>query len=551
MAKSMWIRCPECGGWCYAEKKSLIGRLWRSISKGDKELGDAAGDLVEEYFGCMKGLGKTAGRALNAVNVYEHGGEMLNGDNYKFECDNCGNEFGTDDESCDMTLEHDLFQKTEELFRKMKNLSESEKMFFQIEVEETLAKVENTRGIPDAKATLHDILACCYYYFDKDVNKAQVEINKSLNLYDDPPSHVLKGLFMGNVIGPDENYKKMNELLKINEIDYSHPYVDNALIHQELELAEKNYGGNFMSIPPNQRKFVVVTSQYTYLPESFKVIKYNDADLSGIVFESGFPNNNAIYVCHPYKPNVYYPSESYRMDLFKNQLNEFRELLQCLGAKSIVTENSISVEHRTDSSASLSGTIGGGYKGVTGNISAQLNSADSLMESMVQSMLVNDGFSFNPDAYPFIPDGLVWFDHMEEWQRLTRMRLRGQNQYSLSFSLKSTNIVNQNEANQVNADFKVLVANGNLEVSKSTELKAYESNSHEVKIVVEFYPLSDFKSGNVKVNQAKNSFSSNVKSDHNNEMTVKEGLFSNKTLWIILFVVLIGIIVALLFILFS
>lgn len=407
MAKGMWRRCPECGNWCYAEKKGVMGRFWRSISKGDKELGNAGGELAEEYLGALKGLGKTAGRALNVVNVYEHGGEMLNGDNYRFECDHCNNEFGTDDESLDMTLEHDLFSKTIELqnkFRKIKNQSESEKKLFQQEVEETLAKVENRRGIPEAKAILHDILACCYFYFDKDANKARIEINKSLNLYDDPQSHVLKGLFMGNVTGADENYRKMNELLKINEIK-SHPYVEDALIHEELELAEKNYGGNFISIPSNQRKFLVVTSEYTNLPESFKVIQYNDTELSGIVFESGFPSNNAIYVCHPYKPNVYYPSESYRMDLFKNQLNEFRELLQCLGAKSIVTENSLFVERNTDSNSTLRGALGGGYKVASGNISGEHNSTDSLMESMVQSMFVNDGFSFNPNAYPFVPEG--------------------------------------------------------------------------------------------------------------------------------------------------
>ena len=82
---------------------------------------------------------------------------------------------------------------------------------------------------------------------------------------------------------------------------------------------------------------------------------------------------------------------------------------------------------------------------------------------------------------------------MEEWQRLVRMRLRGQNKYSIWISTRQTNIVNENEANLVNAGFNALIAKGDLQVSKSTELKVSEENSHEWKLVVEFYPLSDYE----------------------------------------------------------
>ena len=94
---------------------------------------------------------------------------------------------------------------------------------------------------------------------------------------------------------------------------------------------------------------------------------------------------------------------------------------------------------------------------------------------------------------PFVPEGLVWYEHMEEWQRLARMRLRGQNKYSICISTRQTNIVNENEANLVNADFNALIAKGDLQVSKSTELKVSEENSHEWKLVVEFYPLSEYE----------------------------------------------------------
>lgn len=489
----MWYRCPECDNWCSAEKKGLFGRMFRSLKKGDKDLGESFGNLGDAFG--MKGLGKTAGRFVNVLNGYKHCGEMLNGDKYLFYCSRCGNEFGTNDESKDMTEEHYLYMKTKELanrFSLTKDQTPQYKKVYTKEVQDILAKIENSYGIDDAKATMHDILACCYYFFFNDSENALLEINKSLALFDDEKSHVLKGLFMGNVISPESNYDKMRELLKINECDSEIIYVDRATILGELEQAKRSYEQNFTSIPNNQRKFLVVTSEYTYLPNSFKILKYNDTDLSGVIFENGVPNNNAIYICHPYKPNVYLSSETYQTSLFKNQLNEFRELLQCLGAKSIKTENSLSTKRSSDEIDNLNGKIEGGYKGVSGNVSGEQNSSSSLMQSMIQRMLIDDEFSLNSNTPPYIPDDLVWFEHMEEWQRLARMRLRGQNKYSISISTRQINIVNANEANTINAEFKALIARGNFEISQSTELKVSEENSHEWNLVVEFYSLSEY-----------------------------------------------------------
>lgn len=506
MAKSMWVRCPKCNTWCYAEKKNMLGRLLRSVSDGDKSLGKYYGDIADNIG--MKSIGKSAGRALNVFKTPLHIGEMLNGDNYRFHCKECGNEFGTDNEDVDMTAERELFVKALELrsqFPSMKDKSNQEKENYTAQVEETLAKVEESTGIDDAKAVLHDTLASCYHYLLNDSSKALLEINKSLSLYDDDASHVLKGIFMGTTSNPSENYAKMNELLRISDCDPS-PYFDKSTVERELELSERMYCERLISFPANQRKFLVVTSDYSYLPDSFKVIKYDHAPLTGIQFENGFPNKNAIYVCHPYKTNVYYPSESYQSDLFKNQLNEFRELLQCLGAKSITTENTHNHERSGATSSNLSGKVGGEYGATGANVSGELNNSNSVMESMVQTMLINDGFSLNPDMYPHVPEGLAWFDHMEEWQRLARMRLRGQNKYSISISSKTARLVNENEAKQVNADFKALVAKGNIEISQSSELKTYEGNAHEWKMVVEFYPLSDY--GITKPNYKFNQFGS-------------------------------------------
>lgn len=508
MANSMWVRCPECGNWCYAEKKDMVGRMFRSIEKTNEQ-SVKFGGAIGEFFD-MKSLGETVAHAdiLNPLNIPMHVGEMFMGKKILFRCTDCGEEFGTDDEDDDKTEEHGLYMeavKLSEQFSLMKNGSAQDKADFIRNTQEILAAIENTSGIDDAKVVMYDVLACCYYFFYNDSQNALLEINKSLDLqkalpekyksldlFDDNKSHVLKGLFMGKEVSPINNYAKMKELLRIYDCESDIQYVDRRTIIEELEQAERNYVSNFISIPENQRKFLVITSDYKSLPDNCKVIKYNSTNLSGVKFDNGFANNNAIYVCHPYKPNVYFPSESYQTSLFEDQLCEFRELLQCLGAKSIKTENLLSSKGSYDKSGNLSGKVGGEYKGIGGNLSGEYKTSDSVMESKVQKMLIEDEFSFDPNMPPFVPEGLAWYNHMEEWQRLSRMRQRGQNKYSINISSSHTHIVNENEAKLVNAEFNALVAKANLEIAQSTELKASEDNSHEWKLVVEFYPLSEY-----------------------------------------------------------
>lgn len=502
----MWLRCPKCGNWCYAEKKGLVGRLIRSIKITNEKSVEIGGEFGETVG--MKCFGETVAHAniLNPLNNLEHVGQMFRGDKFRFRCSSCGEEFGTDDENADMTNEHVLYEQAmvlSEQFSLMKNGSAQDKSKFTRKTQEILVAIENSNSsrIDDAKATMYDVLACCYYFFYNDSQKALHEINKSLDLFDKSKSlylfdknksHVLKGLFMGKEVSPINNYAKMKELLRIHDCKSDIQYVDRRTIIEELEQAERNYESNFISIPENQRKFLVITSDYKSLPDNCKVIKYNSTNLSGVKFDNGFANNNAIYVCHPYKPNVYFPSESYQTSLFEDQLCEFRELLQCLGAKSIKTENLLSTKGSYDKSGNLSGKVGGEYKGIGGNLSGEYKTSDSVMESKVQKMLIEDEFSFDPNMRPFEPEGLAWYNHMEEWQRLSRMRLRGQNKYSINISSSHTHIVNENEAKLVNADFNALVAKANLGIAQSTELKASEDNSHEWKLVVEFYPLSEY-----------------------------------------------------------
>lgn len=497
MSNIIRLRCPKCGNWCKAEATGIIDRFFRAFEDNANE--EALGDFFDVFD--MKGAGKLLGKGLDLCNVLNIG-EHLAGDRYKFQCSECKTKFSTDSNNEDMSEQYVLYKKALELGDELLNTSNLTKEFkniFLLKAEELLAQVENTSGIDDVKAILHDIIAYSYYSFFNDHSNALLEINKSLDLCDDPQSHVLKGMFMNNVTTPEESYKKMEELLHLTECK-NFIYIDKSIVEKELADTQDRYAENFVQIPPHQRKFLVITQEYKRLSNNLKVLRLDDFNKTKLTIPAGFVSKDTLYVCHPYKPNSYYPSTSYQTDLFEDQINELRELLQCLGAKSITTENARSNQKGLETEQGFEGEVGGKYKGVGGNLGMNHQNKQATAESIIQKKLINDEFDFNPDMSPFVPEGLFWFTHMGEWQRLARMRLRGQNKLAIFINEQQTHVVSNNEATQVNADFNTIVAAGHVQVSHNSAFQQSENSSKEFKLLVEFYPLSEYKKSSLLTN---------------------------------------------------
>ena len=70
---------------------------------------------------------------------------------------------------------------------------------------------------------------------------------------------------------------------------------------------------------------------------SFNVMPYESVP-SGIIFPAGHYVDNVLYICHPYRQNHYLPFEDYQATLFEDELDEYKKLLQGLGAKTIEIE---------------------------------------------------------------------------------------------------------------------------------------------------------------------------------------------------------------------
>jgi hypothetical protein len=84
----------------------------------------------------------------------------------------------------------------------------------------------------------------------------------------------------------------------------------------------------------------------------------------GLEFPNGYASEKALYICHPYKTNMYLDAENYKDELFYDQLNELIEVLQCLGAKQIeftdLKTNETTIKKETD----INAQIEGGKKGI-------------------------------------------------------------------------------------------------------------------------------------------------------------------------------------------
>ena len=106
----------------------------------------------------------------------------------------------------------------------------------------------------------------------------------------------------------------------------------------ELNNAAERYADVFLQIPKTERKFLVIDDELRYLPDSFMVLSRSMLDSLesvGLEFPNGYASEKALYICHPYKTNMYLDAENYKDELFYDQLNELIEVLQCLGAKQI------------------------------------------------------------------------------------------------------------------------------------------------------------------------------------------------------------------------
>jgi hypothetical protein len=470
-------RCPKCGRWIETKKEGLLGRFARGLLNTT----DACIEVGESLAGDK--LGTVAGVVGMYAGILGGAAEAVFGDNYKFVCP-CGNKWGTDYKEDDQTKEYEHEQEVHMIQERSKDLANKSKSHLDRFDRELQIKVAEEE-YPLCKASLYDTLAFIRYKSGKE-NEALDAINKSLEILDYPDAHATKGVIMGEGRSPFDNYKGLQELLHFRE---NLPYwATEAEMINILDERSSKFSQHFLELPYRQRKFIVISDvDFVFLPDNLKVLpeKYLPTEMR---FPQGHPIVGNIYVCHPYKDKLYLPLDTYQMDMFRDEMEELRYVLQCLWAKDVSIIETNKVETQVDTTINAGAEIGGEYKSIGGKAQGSYSIEDSEFLQIINDCMVGQTFS-KMSIPPHVPKEVSWYPHRESWQKLALQLSKGNVlSHNITISTKQSSLISNKEKTSVEAEFNALVAKGGLKGNYDTSSMIKEEVSNEWKLQVNFYP---------------------------------------------------------------
>jgi hypothetical protein len=120
------------------------------------------------------------------------------------------------------------------------------------------------------------------------------------------------------------------------------------------------------------------------------------------------------YVMHPLRPDRYFPIETFHQRLFVEKCTELHRLLCALGASRV--ELRMRRELRTGSGVTAEAPVDFGGLPIT--LGGGLHGRNRRVE---QGVFVEE---YEPSGPPRLPDDLLWYDHVVEWQGLFERRTR-------------------------------------------------------------------------------------------------------------------------------
>lgn len=491
-------RCKKCGEWVEAEERDAFDRALNPVD----EAFEAEGGLMENiggWFG-FKGLGRAIDRATRLpLDIVRGTTDLFFGDKYHFSCPNCGEKWSTDNDWEDETVIYEEEQRQINIVKECRDKSirlidapENEKVKFVNELVASLPSVSE-EGL---RATLFDTLAFSQFKLLGNVNEALNAISESLKLFDDPNTHALRGIILGEGRTPNDKYKTLQELIYCKEPEKREPFF---FTQQEylMKLEEQNlyYAEHFLEIPQNQRKFLVIDNELHYLPDSFKVLTINSIPIE-LQFPVGHPIDKQMYICHPLKPKMYLPVEDYQLELFRDEVKELGILLQALGARKFSITDNRSNEKSLDQKRKLDFEAEGGIKTTGANVKGSTSSESEEYLRIKNEFVRNQEFE-RASKLPCVPEGLIWYSHRADWQQMALQRNQGTLIHHHDYlSIQKNTLVNENEKKQLEADFKTLLAKGNGKVEMEKNRLFKENSDYTFELNVDFYPLSAYEKNN-------------------------------------------------------
>lgn len=213
---------------------------------------------------------------------------------------------------------------------------------------------------------------------------------------------------------------------------------------------------------------------------------------SCIKFPTGHPIANQLYIGHPFNPTFYVPYEESEELFFLDKVHELRYLLECLGAEeiSVTSIKGKEVSELSDERLQISGGVEIKRFSAEAEYNAQNKSQYDASSRNQRTVTVK----LDPLQKPFLPDGLIWYNEMPQWQRLVQSRLKGNLlEYSEFVSTAETKFTSSSEMTDIKASAKILWAKAHAEINECFEKQFKESTETQWKVDVKFRSIKDFE----------------------------------------------------------
>ena len=509
-------KCPNCGQWCQVEASSALDRA----TLGTGEVATRWGDAGERLLGGL-GLGKLGrlvGSAASSYIAIGGGvGNALFGSRYQFTCPNCGTEWETDNDEDDQSeqyyAEQKLFEGMESTLNKIQDYIDKNKY------DEAIRYINSIiPQYPDyLVGRLYQELAYIYC-LKEDWEKVVSVCSKGLDAMSNSPSaarYVLYYRYIAQSNLGNWFMARSDALIVARWSEEETLTVGNGEEELLKDRAENDfysynaeYRDVFLDIPYKNRKALMVVDNFTTLAQDH-VDVFSINNLPDIEFPIGHPVSNELYIGHPKIPKVYYPLESYQLELIKQKLKEFCTVAQCLGATEITIDCLNS--NKTDKSRKWNGSAGGSGSsdyGVEGNVNYRAEGHSELIEELSHSISLHQ--TFRPSKQPYIPDGLVWYPTEPSWQELYSQRINGDLlTHEERIETKKSQMVSGQELKAIKGEVETLFNEMSLELEQSDEQKFEQHENAILSINVKFASITTLQ-GNARFGSSSSSPSKSV-----------------------------------------
>lgn len=270
-----------------------------------------------------------------------------------------------------------------------------------------------------------------------------------------------------------KNYDKA--LWEINDAYFSAKESNEWLKYRvSREKVLNGFMEEFSNLEHYQRKVIYLENDLpSYKPDTILPLRIDN--VRNLVFPPSHPIKGELYVGHPFKASHYYPLDEYEQLLFDSQFEDLNHLLQCLGATEIIYEhiegesesNESEMKRAEIDSSQLNQKVEGGNVFVSANLARDVDKFKSVnneqqhnnkSESSKRNFIIR---KYTPKRSPYIPSDLDWYKHNDTWVRIAQQRMQGElTYYEMIMSSKSLEVINENEKNNINSDYKSLISGG-------------------------------------------------------------------------------------------